>query len=121
MPASRHPVPDCLTPPKPMCGSLPCVPPFTTTTPAATSSAKRIVHGVEDHARARRSTALPGIRKRRRERPLDGTVEVGVVANDERVLSAQLEHNLRQPSTAVFRDPPPRLCRSREADQVDLR
>ena len=36
------PRPDCLTPPKPMCGSLPCVPALTTTTPAATGSAKRI-------------------------------------------------------------------------------
>src|SRR6266516_7861034 len=41
-PASRQPVPDCLTPPKPMCGSLPCVPPLTTTTPACTASAKRM-------------------------------------------------------------------------------
>ena len=34
--------PSSLTPPKPMCGSEPCVPPFTTTTPACTVSAKRI-------------------------------------------------------------------------------
>src|SRR4029077_19416261 len=42
IPASRQPVPESFTPPNPMCGSEPCVPAFTTTTPACTRSANRI-------------------------------------------------------------------------------
>src|SRR6185436_463371 len=80
--------------------------------------AELVVHGVEDHDAARRSTPLYGIRERRRKGPLDGPVEVRVVADDERVLPTQLEDHLREPCTRAFRNRAARLGRAREADQV---
>ena len=231
-PASFHPVPDCFTPPKPMCGSLPWVPPLTTTTlpdplgeriarwmlavwiadgepvrrvvdererlleaadavedrdraeqlrrrrsprPArhprgrrrdATSPADRaarrhdarspaspagdraehalqlaslitgpvgssrarprarvaelLVDRVEDDDPAGRRAALARVRERRGQRPGDGAVEIGVVADDERVLAAELEADLREPPPSRLVDPAPGRRRAREADEIDV-
>ena len=58
--------------------------------------AEVVVDGVEHDDPTRRRAALARVREGRLERPLDGAVEVGVVADDERVLPAQLHHGLRE-------------------------
>ena len=65
--------------------------------------AEVVVDRVEDDDAARRGAALTGVRERRGERPLDGVVEVGVVADDERVLAAELEADLREPPAGAPR------------------
>ena len=59
--------------------------------------AELVVYRVEDDDAARRSTALSRVRERRRERPVIALSEIGVVADDERVLAAELEADLREP------------------------
>ena len=75
--------------------------------------AERVVDRVEDDDPARRRAALAGVRERRGDRPFDGAVEVGVVADDERVLAAQLHHRLREPAARGLGDRAPRRRRAR--------
>ena len=74
---------------------------------------ERVVDGVEDDDAARRGAPLAGVRERRGERPLDRAVEVGVVADDERVLAAQLHAGLRQAATGRLGDRAPGRRRAR--------
>src|SRR6185436_13725410 len=53
------------------------------------SRSELVVDLVEHHDAARGSAALPGVGEGRGKRPLDGTAEVGVVTDDERVLPAE--------------------------------
>src|SRR5439155_8599535 len=85
------------------------------------SLAELVVHGVEHDQTACRRTALTGVRERGGKRPLDGALEVGVIADDERVLTTELEHDLRQAAAGVLVDPAARRRRPREADEVDVR
>ncbi len=82
--------------------------------------AERVVDRVEDDDPARRRAALARVRERRGERPRHGVVEVGVVADDERVLAAELEAHLREPARRRLVDRPPGRGRAREADEVDV-
>ena len=65
---------------------------------------ERVVDRVEHDDPARSRAPLAGVRERRRERPLDRPVEVGVVADDERVLAAELHDRLREPAARRLGD-----------------
>ena len=83
--------------------------------------AEFVVDGVEDDDPARGRAALPGVRERRRERPADGVVEIRVVADDERVLAAELEADLREPPRGDLVDRASGRGGAGEADEVDVR
>ena len=78
--------------------------------------AERLVDLVEDDDAARRRAALPGVGERGGDRPLDGAVEVGVVADDERVLAARAPSR----SSRAAGPRPPRSTRPVAAEPVKL-
>ena len=92
---------------------------------AATASDESLAEGVVDRVEhddaARRRAALPGVRERRREHPLDRAVEIGVVADDERVLPAELETRLRESARCGLVDRAAGRGRAGEAHEVDVR
>ena len=51
---------------------------------------------------------------------MDRVVEIGVVADDERVLAAELEADLGEPAGGRLVDQAPRRGRARKADEVDI-
>ena len=61
----------------------------------------------------------PAFENARRERPLDCTVEVGVVADDERVLSAELHDRLREPAARRLGEETAGARRPRERHEID--
>ena len=75
--------------------------------------------------RRRRCGSRPRIAGRRSrsrgQRPLDRPVEVGVVADDERVLAAQLHHRLRQSPARHLGDKAAGSRGAGERDEVDAR
>src|SRR6185295_9784749 len=58
--------------------------------------AKRVIHLSEHDDPAARCAALPSIGEGREAYPFHRLVEIGIVAHDERVLSAELERDLLQ-------------------------
>ena len=76
---------------------------------------ERVVDGVEHDDAARRRAPLAGVRERGRERPLDRAVEIGVVADDERVLAAELH----APSSRAGGPPPRRADGRSRAEPVN--
>src|SRR5207244_12673862 len=69
--------------------------------------AEAVVDGREDdQARARRAS-LARVRERRQCRRLHGLLQIRVVADDERLLAAELEADLGEPLAGHARDHPP--------------
>ena len=60
--------------------------------------AELVVDRVEHDDPAARRAALPGVAEGRQHRPLHGRVEIRVVADDERVLAAELQRDPREPA-----------------------
>ena len=56
----------------------------------------------------------------RQPQQLDRPVEICVVADDQRVLAAELRDHLREPPPGVLLDRPTGLGRAGEADEVDV-
>ena len=58
--------------------------------------AERVVDGVEHDDAAAGGAALTGVDERRGDRVLGGQRQVGIVADDQRILAAELEADLRE-------------------------
>ena len=82
--------------------------------------AERVVDVVEHDDPARRGAALAGVREGGGDRPAHGVPEIGVVADDERVLAAELEADLCEPSPGGLVDPATGRGGAGEADEVDV-
>ena len=64
--------------------------------------------------------ALARVAERGENRGLDGRVEIGIVADDQRVLPAELEADLRQPRARRLRDVAADRGGPGEADDVHV-
>ena len=69
---------------------------MTFATRARNADAKRVVDPIEHDDAAARCAALAGIDERRRHRQLRRQIEIRIVTDDERVLAAELEADLRE-------------------------
>ncbi len=83
--------------------------------------AELVVDGVEHDQARTGGAALARIREGRQRRGLGGLVHVRVVADDERILPAELEADLGQALAGDARDHPADCGRAGEADDGDTR